>query len=51
MTDVQNLSFQSLLAAWRSHEELRRSGASISELSAARFKLDEAREAAMMAIR
>ena len=51
MTDIQNLSFQSLLHAWRNHEELRRSGATISELSASRFKLDEAREVASMAIR
>lgn len=51
MTDIQNLTFQSLLGAWRNHEELRRSGASIAELSAARFKLDEAREVATMAIR
>ncbi|MDH5519015.1 MAG: hypothetical protein OEZ14_00640 [Acidimicrobiia bacterium] len=51
MTDIQNLTFQSLLAAWRTHEELHRSGASIAELSAARFKLDEAREVASMAIR
>ncbi len=51
MTDIQNLTFQSLLAAWRTHEELRRSGASITDLSASRSRLDEAREASSMAIR
>lgn len=51
MTDIQNLTFRSLLAAWRTRHELRRSDTSISELSASRLKLDEVREAATMAIR
>ncbi len=51
MTDFQNLTFHSLLTAWREHDELRRSGASISELSASRLKLDAAREVSAMALR
>ncbi|MDH3301024.1 MAG: hypothetical protein OES24_11005 [Acidimicrobiia bacterium] len=51
MTEIQNLTFRSVLAAWRTRNELRRSGTSISELSASRYKLDEVREAATMAIR
>lgn len=51
MSDIQNLTFRSVLAAWRTRQELRRSGTTISELSASHLELDGARQAASMAIR
>ncbi len=50
MTNTQNLKLQTLLAAWLSHDDLRKAGADIAELSASRFRLDDARCDALMAI-
>ncbi len=43
MTSSQNISISSLLDAWRSHEDLRRNGAPIPELAAARQRLEDVR--------
>ena len=46
MSEQQLSKFESLLAAWRNHDDLRRTGAPITDLVSSRFQLDEARQAA-----
>ncbi|MGI9608485.1 MAG: hypothetical protein ACR2P0_20310 [Acidimicrobiales bacterium] len=43
MTTQAHTHFDVLLHAWREHQSLRVSGASIAELTASRDRLDEAR--------
>jgi hypothetical protein len=51
MTEQQNEQLSSLLSAWRNHDDLRRSNASIAELAVARFQLDDSRMAAYTILR
>ncbi len=47
MTIQQRNAFDTLLTAWREHQELREVGASIADLSESRTRLDGARLAAV----
>ncbi len=49
MTIQQRSAFDTLLTAWREHQELRDAGASIADLNSSRTRLDGARLAAVSA--
>ena len=41
---MNEIHFARLLNLWNRHKDLRRSGASVADLSASRFELDRARQ-------
>lgn len=47
MTISKSNAFDTLLATWREHQELREAGASLDELYSSRLQLDGARLAAI----